>query len=118
MMALQYICSGQAGDASTGLPSVDYLLSNAPMSRVLPTIRLNPVPRWSVVSGVVKQPPVEETQLSPALMAGLPSSSAWVFVGPPLFANGPITGLRGEEQEPARSPVVAWKTVLQIRPTR
>ena len=28
----------------------------------------------------------------PALIAGLPSSNAWVAVGPPLSANGPSSG--------------------------
>ncbi len=32
------------------------------------------------------------TQLAPALMAGLPASSAWVCVGPPFSANGPSIG--------------------------
>src|SRR5207249_8861195 len=52
--------------------------SYAPMSIIPPTIRANP--RWSVAGASV---------LSPASMAGLPQSSAWVKVGPPLFWSGP-----------------------------
>jgi hypothetical protein len=54
------------------------LNSYAPMSMMPPTIRANP--RWSVGGA---------TRLSPALIAGLPQSSACVKVGPPLFCNGP-----------------------------
>ena len=32
------------------------------------------------------------TLLSPLSIAGLPASSAWVWVAPPLFANGPKFG--------------------------
>ena len=40
-------------------------------------------PRWSVVT------PATAT---PASMAGLPGSRAWVRVGPPLSASGPSSG--------------------------
>src|SRR6266540_3660909 len=54
------------------------LYSYAPMSIALPTTRAKP--RWSVAGASV---------LSPALMAGLPQSSACVKVGPPLFCSAP-----------------------------
>src|SRR5438128_423719 len=48
------------------------------MSIVPPTMRGKP--RWSVSGASV---------LSPALIAGLPQSKAWVKVGPPLSCSGP-----------------------------
>src|SRR5262245_14046292 len=62
--------------------------SNAPMSQMAvgsappSTGRWNP--RWSVAG---------HPTLVPASMAGLPGSSAWVSVGPPLFWSGPSSGL-------------------------
>ena len=44
-------------------------------------------PRWSVgksVPALSRQPPG-----SPASIAGLPATRAWVWVGPPLFFKGP-----------------------------
>src|SRR5687767_3993955 len=53
--------------------------SKAPISTVRFVCRATP--RWSVVSGVAKQPPLPEastTQLSPASIAGEPGKSARV----------------------------------------
>ena len=55
--------------------------SNAPMSQATPCGLVTP--RWSV-SG--------QEALSPASMAGLPGSSAWVSMGPPLSCKGPRSG--------------------------
>ena len=66
--------------------------SNAPMSTTamplpLPSfLRGKPKPRWSVGG---------TPALSPASMAGLPASRAWVLVGPPLLASGPSFGSIG-----------------------
>ena len=49
-------------------------------------LRGKPAPRWSVGGTLA---------LSPASMAGLPASRAWVLVGPPLFASGPSFGSIG-----------------------
>jgi len=50
------------------------------MSAADPKTRTKPVPRWSVV---------RLAGLSPALIAGLAASRAWVRDGPPLLASGP-----------------------------
>ena len=50
------------------------------------TTRSKPEPRWSNNGGGVKFG-------SPASIAGLPGSNAWVKVGPPLSCNGPSIGL-------------------------
>ena len=51
------------------------------MSGALPWGR--EMPRWSVVT---------PGTATPASMAGLPGSRAWVKVGPPLSASGPSSG--------------------------
>ena len=51
--------------------------SYAPISLAAPWGR--PTPRWSVFGAAAS---------SPASMAGLPDSRAWVSVGPPLSCNG------------------------------
>ena len=61
-------------------------LSKAPISTLPPKMRANPGPRWSVVV------PAGTSGLLPALIAWLPNSSAWVWVGPPLLASGPKFG--------------------------
>ena len=71
------------------------LVSKAPMSTTLLTIRANP--RWSVVM------PAGIRALLPASMAGLSRSSAMVSVGPPLLASGPSCGLSGAAMVPVRS---------------
>src|SRR5262249_1156704 len=64
-------------------------------------------PRWSLVSGL----PTGSVQPagSPASMAGLPASRAWVGVGPPLSWSGPsrgspISGAGPAMVQPVRSP--------------
>jgi len=59
--------------------------SNEPTSSRPFLTRSKPAPRWSYNGGGVKLG-------SPALMAGLPSNSARVNVGPPLSCNGPSSG--------------------------
>ena len=48
-------------------------------------------PRWSVVK-VAPKPSVQPPGL-PASIAGLPFSSAWVWVGPPLSCRAPSSAL-------------------------
>ena len=57
-------------------------VSNAPISQAGPCGRVTP--RWSVAGGGQSGLPVS--------IAGLPSKSAWVKVGPPLFCSGPSLG--------------------------
>ena len=54
-------------------------------------VRAKPVPRWSVVRGLPLASTASDTL--PALMAGLPARSAMVWVGPPLLASVPRSGL-------------------------
>ncbi len=68
------------------MASVNPRDSNAPMSTALSTLRLKPAPRWSVVRLKPRLSLAQvlvSTQLLPALMAGLPGSSAYVCVTPP-----------------------------------
>src|SRR5262249_31135144 len=67
------------------------LSSKAPMSTWAPSIRGKPGPRWSVNGGPLKGGLVTAASV-PALMGGLPGSSAMVWVGPPLFCSVPSSG--------------------------
>ena len=53
------------------------------MSVAAPDVRGKPLPRWSVLN---------PTGLLPALIAGLPGSSACVRDRPPLSVSGPSSG--------------------------
>src|SRR3954462_8544395 len=56
------------------------------MSQAGPCGRVTP--RWSEAG---------QSAAEAASIAGLPASRAWVRLGPPLAANGPIRGSMGEE---------------------
>ena len=60
--------------------------STDPMSTAGPDTRVNPPPRWSVVS------PLGIRVVFPASISGLPASGSRVGVGPPLLASGPSIG--------------------------
>src|SRR5215831_412417 len=84
------------------------LNSVAPMSTWAQTLRGNPGPRWSVVR--LNGSP--STVSSPASMAGLPASRAWVKVGPPLFCSGPSLGL----PDTAGLQLPSWTRLCELVP--
>src|SRR5262245_21966761 len=51
---------------------------------------------------------------SPALIAGLPAASAWVFVGPPLFASAPSSGFTPGLSPTAENPQVPSSSMLWL----
>src|SRR5213075_3017656 len=55
------------------------------------------------------------TVLSPALIAGLPQSNAWVRVGPPLFCSGPILSKAASKINLSPGPGAIGPFVMPIR---
>src|SRR5215467_5293822 len=88
------------------------LASKAPMSTCEQNLRGKPGPRWSVlrIAGASR------IESSPALMAGLPASSAWVKLGPPLSCNGPSIGLTSVLSPAAVNPVAPDELPTRLWP--
>jgi hypothetical protein len=74
------VCPALTPTLCTLAPAPVACISKAPMSAAGPTTRAKVPPRWSVV---------RLAGLEPASIAGLPVSSAWVCVGPPLLPSAP-----------------------------
>src|SRR5688572_8849210 len=70
-------------------------------------------PRWSrLFTGGAAH-----TLLSPASIAGLPGSRAWVWVGPPLFARGASSGSAPPEKPHELSSTRLWPWSTTVAPT-
>src|SRR5262245_46171415 len=105
--------SSIVGFASTAPMSTVWTASGSAESRM----RAKPVPRWSVIGVASVNGGDTTNELSPASIAGLPVSSARVWVGQPLSASGPSLGSIGGRAGPTGFPRISSAMPVRLVPS-